>query len=142
MAVHTRGFREAHAGLTGELERLRTLAERYPELGDEQRRAEHEQIVAFLHDEVEPHTKLDEQLLYPEVAARLGDALVASSMNYDHLAIRHWIAELTTVDPAHAARVQQLLYGLEALIRVHIWKEEELFVKPLESGSWPSVISS
>jgi DUF438 domain-containing protein len=139
MAVHTRGFREAHAGLSNELERLRTLAERYPELTEEQRRSEHEQIVAFLHDKVEPHTKLDERLLYPEVAERLGDALVATSMNYDHLAIRHWIAELATADPHDTAHLQQLLYGLEAIIRVHIWKEEELFVKPLESGSWPSV---
>ena len=139
MAVHTRGFREAHAGLSRELERLRVLAERYPELTEEQRRSEHEQIVAFLHDKVEPHTKLDERLLYPEVAERLGDALVATSMNYDHLAIRHWIAELATADPHDAAHLQQLLYGLEAIIRVHIWKEEELFVKPLESGSWPSV---
>jgi DUF438 domain-containing protein len=139
MAVHTRGFREAHAGLSTELERLRVLAERYPELTEEQRRSEHEQIVAFLHDKVEPHTKLDERLLYPEVAERLGDALVATSMNYDHLAIRHWIAELATADPHETAHLQQLLYGLEAIIRVHIWKEEELFVKPLESGSWPSV---
>src|SRR5512144_471606 len=125
MAVHTRGFREAHAGLSIELERLRTLAERYPELTEEQRRSEHEQIVAFLHDKVEPHTKLDERLLYPEVAERLGDALVATSMNYDHLAIRHWIAELATADPHETAHLQQLLYGLEAIIRVHIWKEEE-----------------
>lgn len=139
MAVYTRGFREAHAGLSNELERLRRLAERYPELGEAQRRSQHEQIVAFLHDKVEPHTKLDERLLYPEVAERLGDALVATSMNYDHVAIRHWIAELATADPLDVAHMQQLLYGLEAIIRVHIWKEEELFVKPLESGSWPSI---
>jgi len=41
----------------------------------------------LLQSRVEPHTKLDERLLYPDVADRLGDPLVAASMNYGHLAI-------------------------------------------------------
>jgi hypothetical protein len=49
-------------------------------------------ILSYLRGRVEPHTKLDELLLYPEVATRLGDPLVVASMNYDHLAIRPWIA--------------------------------------------------
>ena len=90
-------------------------------------------ILSYLRERVAPHTKLDELLLYPEVATRLGDPLVAVSMNYDHLAIRHWIERIATVDITETALLQQLLYGLDALIRVHLWKEDELFLAPLES---------
>lgn len=62
---------------------------------------------------------------------------MAVSMNYDHLAIRHWIERIATVDTTDTALLQQLLQGLDALIRVHLWKEDELFLAPLESFSWP-----
>jgi hypothetical protein len=48
-------------------------------------------------------------------------------MNYDHLAIRRWIALIAAADVSDTAHLQQLLYGLDALIRVHIWKRERAF---------------
>jgi hypothetical protein len=59
-------------------------------------------------------------------------------MAYDHLAIRSWIAKLAEADEEDVATLQELLYGLDALIRVHLWKEDELFVKPLGSSTWPA----
>ncbi len=82
---------------------------------------------------MDPHTKLDERLLYPAVAERLGDPLVAVSMSYDHLAIRHWISEIAAADVSRTEHFQQLLYGLDAIIRVHVWKENALFLALLES---------
>ena len=76
---------------------------------------------------------------YPEVDTRLVDPPVAASMNYDHLAIRHWIERIAAVDVTETALIQQLLYGLDALIRVHVWKEDELSLGPLESPSWPAL---
>jgi hypothetical protein len=67
-----------------------------------------------------PHTRLDEQLLYPEVSHRVGTPLLAASMNYDHRAIRRWIDRLESADVADVAKMQELLYGLDALIRVHV----------------------
>lgn len=43
-----------------------------------------------------------------------------------------------TCDPRDAETLQQLLYGLHALIDVHIWKEEELYISALDSSSWPN----
>ena len=68
----------------------------------------------------------------------MGDPFVAATMSYDHLAIRHWIAELASADVADGDRLQELLYGLDALLRVHIWKENELFLAPLRSPAWPA----
>jgi hypothetical protein len=65
--------------------------------------------VSYLRERVEPYTKLDELLLYPEVATRLGDPLVAASMNYDHLAIRQWIERIATVDITDTALLQHVL---------------------------------
>jgi hypothetical protein len=59
-------------------------------------------------------------------------------MAYDHLAIRSWIAKLSEADEDDVATLQELLYGLDALIRVHLWKEDELMVRPLESPGWPA----
>jgi hypothetical protein len=142
MTVDTAGFREAHHELLDQTVELRLAAERVPELANEEREEARARIVSYLRERVAPHTKLDELLLYPEVATRLGDPLVAASMNYDHLAIRHWIERIATVDITDTALLQQLLYGLDALIRVHLWKEDELFLAPLESFAWPAHATS
>jgi hypothetical protein len=142
MTVDTAGFREAHHELRDQTAELRLAAERVPKLANEEREGARARIVSYLRERVAPHTKLDELLLYPEVATRLGDPLVAASMNYDHLAIRHWIERIATVDITDTALLQQLLYGLDALIRVHLWKENELFLAPLESFSWPALATS
>jgi hypothetical protein len=136
MTVDTQGFRTAHERLA-DSDELRATAARFPQLSPEERQTSRAEIVRFLREEVEPHTRLDEWLLYPATAERLGDPLVAASMRYDHVAIRLYIDELADADVDDTAHVQRLLYGLDALIGVHIWTENELFVRPLESGSWP-----
>jgi hypothetical protein len=136
MAIDTESFHTAHTEMRGHADALRDLAEHLPDLAHAERRVAQARIIELLRSRVEPHTKLDEWLLYPAVADRLGDPLVTASMNYDHLAIRDWISKIESADPGDTARLQRLLYGLDALIRVHVWKEEELFLASLESSSW------
>lgn len=137
MAIDTAAFRKAHDEVRTHAAELRSVAARLPQLTITQREEARRQVLRYLRDKVDPHTKLDKGLLYPAVAERLGDALIAVSMNYDHLAIRHWISKIAAADAADVDRLQQLLYGLDALIRVHMWKENELFLASLESSSWP-----
>jgi len=117
---------------------LRSAARRMPELEASARFALLADIVAFLQEKVEPHTRVDEQVLYPQAAARMGSPLATAAMAYDHLAIRAWIAKLAEADDRDVATLQELLYGLDALIRVHLWKEDELMVGPLDSSTWPA----
>jgi hypothetical protein len=137
MTVDMQGFREMHERIREHTAELRLIARRLPALTNDERERARSSILRYLRKEVEPHTKLDEQLLYPEAMRRFGQSLIASSMNYDHLAIRRWIAELGAADISDTALLQELLYGLDALIRVHLWKENELFLGPIESHSWP-----
>jgi glycogen debranching enzyme len=139
-------------GVTGRVEQLRAehrlLREQVEELSEAARtiggldhagrEAVRRRVVDYLREHVEPHTWVDERVLYPQVTERLGDPLATASMNYDHLAIRRWIDDLAVADVADAARLQQLLYGLQALITVHMWKEDELYLAALESPSWPN----
>jgi len=138
MTVYTDTFRKAHAELSEQTESIRLAAARIPELTVEERDATLGELLEFLHDEVEPHTRYDERYLYPEVAARLGAPLATASMNYDHVAIRQWIAALEITDRSDAAKLQELLYGLDAIIRVHIWKENELYLPAVGSATWPA----
>jgi len=117
---------------------LRATARLLPSLDTTSRFALLADIVAFLQEKIEPHTRIDEQVLYPQAASRGGSPLAAAAMAYDHLAIRSWIAKLAEADDEDVPTLQELLYGLDALIRVHLWKEDELFVKPLGSSTWPA----
>jgi hypothetical protein len=131
-------FREQHEVFRAWTDELRAAARIIPELDAAARFALVADLVAFLQEKIEPHTHVDEQVLYPQAAARLGSPLATAAMAYDHLAIRTWIAKLTEADEDDVATLQELLYGLDALIRVHLWKEDELMVRPLDSPAWPA----
>jgi hemerythrin-like domain-containing protein len=117
---------------------LRAAARILPELDAGARLALVADLVAFLQEKVEPHTHVDEQVLYPRAGARMGSPLATAAMAYDHLAIRAWIAKLAEADDDDVSTIQELLYGLDALIRVHLWKEDELMLHPLGSSTWPA----
>jgi hypothetical protein len=103
---------------------LRLAAETVPALSTYERSEERRRILALLREHIESHTA--GLLLDPRVAESLGDELVTATMSYDRLAIRHWVELLAASDVADTARLQALLYGLDALIRVQVWKENEL----------------
>jgi hypothetical protein len=138
MTVVTRDFHEAHARLRERAELLADAAKVLPAVSPTERESLRDDIVEFLREQVVPHTVLDERVLFPEVSRRLGDPLATATMNYDHVAIRDWIDDVAAADLDDTARLQQLLYGLHALIQVHIWKEERLYLTLLESPSWPA----
>ena len=119
-AVSEVQFREQHEVFRAWTDELRAAARIIPELDAAARFALVADLVAFLQEKIEPHTYMDEQVLYPKAAARLGSPLATAAMAYDHLAIRSWIAKLSEADEDDVATLQELLYGLDALIRVHL----------------------
>lgn len=131
-------FEIAHETFRAWTDELRIAARRLPELDPAERLQVVSDLVAFLHQEVEPHMRIDEDVLYPAAAGRLGSPLAAAALAYDHLAIRAWIAKLAEAADEDVETLQELLYGLDALIRVHLWKEDELTVRPLRSSTWPA----
>ena len=91
-------FRVEHDEFRAWTDELRAAARILPDLDAGARLALVADVVAFLQEKVEPHTHLDEQVLYPKAGARMGSPLATAAMAYDHLAIRAWIAKLAEVD--------------------------------------------
>ncbi len=128
MTIDTKAFADVHERLREKTAELGAAAERLQSLDASERDATCDEIERWLRTDVMPHMLLDDWLLYPEAASRFGDPLIGVSLSYDHVAIRWWISELEAADRSDVARLRELLYGLSALIRVHIWKENELLL--------------
>jgi hemerythrin-like domain-containing protein len=140
MPVATPQFHSAHADVLEATAVLRAVARLLPGL------PRHEREVLLdgagnATSGIEAHMQLDERVLYPEIARRLGDPLATASMSYDHRAIRERLHRLAEVDADDTAQLQELLYGLDALIRVHLWKEDELYLRMLDSPGWPADVA-
>jgi iron-sulfur cluster repair protein YtfE (RIC family) len=131
--THTsHGHRQDHKELGEHVAHLRLAARELPDLSLEERKALVGSIVDFLDGRLVPHATAEEHTLYPAVAELIGREATAP-MLYDHRAIRQRLAELEAADPADLETLQELLYGLYALISVHFWKEEELYFPLLDA---------
>ena len=126
-------FREEHRELMVHVERIRDLARELRELPAEKRKPRLDEVLAFIANTLVPHAGAEEAVMYPEVGRLLGASEAPEPMVYDHRAIRERAAALERTDPADAAAVEELLYGLHALIVVHFEKEEQIYLPLLES---------
>jgi iron-sulfur cluster repair protein YtfE (RIC family) len=122
----TEPFRHEHEELLEHIEHLAQAAREMPRLAEQERSALRDRILGFLRGTLMPHAKAEEDILYPEWAALLGFADAAVPMVHDHEAIVARVEALERAEPADVDQLQELLYGLYALISVHFRKEEDL----------------
>jgi hemerythrin superfamily protein len=83
-------------------------------------------ILGFLRGTLVPHAKAEEEVLYPEWAKLVGYEGAAVPMIHDHETIVAMIDRLERTDAKDLDALQELLYGLYALISAHFRKEEDL----------------
>jgi len=119
-------FRKEHEQLLEHIEHVAKAAREVPRLSDEERDALRERILRFLRGTLVPHAKAEEDVLYPEWSKLLGFPDAAAPMIHDHEAIVARIDQLARLDIHDVDALQELLYGLYALISVHFRKEEDL----------------
>jgi iron-sulfur cluster repair protein YtfE (RIC family) len=134
-------FREQHATLLEHVEHLRALAAQLPDQGVEERAAGVERVLGFLRGSLIPHAEAEERVLYPAVAELLGSPEATATMITDHRAVVTRIEELAQTSPDAPDRLQELLYGLYALLVVHFRKEEEDDL-PLLEGAAPERVAT
>jgi hypothetical protein len=137
MNLDTASLRQLDVRLEEQADLLSEAARKLPDLTAAKREELRSRVLGFLRHEIVQHLSTDERLLYPRVAERLGDPLAAAPMNYEHRAIRWWIDEIARADVTDTDELQRLLYGIHALIKVHLSREEELYVGALDSTVWP-----
>jgi iron-sulfur cluster repair protein YtfE (RIC family) len=129
----TEAFREEHRDHLVHVESIRVAASEVTELGVEERNALVGRILEYLRKTLVPHAEWEEHVLYTAVGELLGDPRATETMARDHVAIARMIEALAEADPGDVARLQELLYGLHALIKVHFEKEEEIYLPLLDA---------
>jgi iron-sulfur cluster repair protein YtfE (RIC family) len=137
---YTDPLRARHRELVEQIEELRVAA---AGAGDLDRAAVQRRIaraISFLSDGLLPHARAEEETLYPLVERTLGSPGCTTTMRRDHVeiarmteALRFLEARLRnnpTRDTIEALR--RLLYGLHAVVMLHLAKEEELYLPILD----------
>ena len=135
--LETEAVREDHSHLRDHVEHMRIAARELPTMSPEERKEVVARILDFLRGTLLPHADEEERSLYREVAKRLGHPEATAAMTHDHVAIRVRIVDLGAAKETDVDRLQELLYGLYALISVHFWKEEQLYLPLIERPALP-----
>ncbi|AOJ26514.1 heavy metal translocating P-type ATPase [Burkholderia seminalis] len=129
-------LRREHTALSPLLDQIRDLADRLPRLSGAAIASELVQMIDSLDERLLPHERADDRDVYARLAPLLGgeDPLAAMSGAHREIfkmvrSLRQMVADLPR-DGTNAMQVQaiqRLLYGLEAIVRLHCAQEEELF---------------
>jgi len=91
-------------------------------------------LLARLQNEVLPHERSEQELLYPPVARALGGADPTGALSRTHAEIEHQVGRLARLldeidapqaEPEDVVEIRALLYGLYAILRLHNAQEEE-----------------
>jgi iron-sulfur cluster repair protein YtfE (RIC family) len=130
----TEPFRDEHRELVEHVEHLAEAARRMPALSRDERDGLRDRVLGFLRGTLLPHAAAEEQVLYPEWAALLGFADAAVPMIHDHEAIVARVERLAVADADDVDALQEVLYGLYALVSVHFAKEEEIQLPALDAA--------
>jgi iron-sulfur cluster repair protein YtfE (RIC family) len=101
-------------------------------------------ILRWLDFDLAPHVSWEESWLYPEIDARTGTPWATRSARFDHHQIRDMAARVRAdrdvlLESGARDRLPELrchLFGLEALLRAHIEREERYLVPLLADDTW------
>ncbi len=135
-------IRDEHKELAACIELLRTVADSIGSAAIETLREEVGQVCIFLIHQLIPHAQAEEQVLYPTVGRLLRAVEATDTMSRDHLEVIRLTEELEALRLhlfyAHLSEsdeqaLRRILYGLYAIIKLHLAKEEEVYLPILEA---------
>ena len=139
------GLRDEHRHLAAGALRLRLTADSIGSVPLAELRARLDDATSFLDHGLLPHAAAEDEVLYPFVGHLLGSALATATMHRDHaevLGLAHELARLrdrlsgdgeVVLDDAAANALRRVLYGLFAVITLHLAKEDEIYLPLIES---------
>ena len=125
-----------HQALAPGMARLRLVADRLDGLDPATARDELAEIRTFLNDTLVPHEEEEDRQVYPVLAAAFGTDDATVALHRTHTEIFHLIRlfgrivdEIGEDGPSVDDRtdLQRALYGLDAILRLHMAQEEELY---------------
>jgi hemerythrin-like domain-containing protein len=136
-------LRDEHRELLPRIDAIRDVADAVGSVAAGELRDRITDVLAFLREDLIPHAKAEEAVLYPEVELALAAPRATATMSRDHVEIAALTAELGDIarrlDGADASSTEsvdarRVLYGLYALVNLHFTEEEVIFVPILEEA--------
>ncbi len=134
--AHAQRVHAEHTELAAMLDRIRALAEQLPQLEPARARSELRALAGALAAHLLPHELHEDAEVYPAIGELLGGDDPMAALSATHREIFRSTRLLTQMiddlpadgpDPASARELQQLLFGLDAILRLHVAQEDELF---------------
>ena len=143
MATLPQHVRDEHMELKARSELLRIVADSIGSSAPtESIREGVGQAYTFLMHQLIPHAQAEEQVLYPTVGRLLRTLEATDTMSRDHLEVI-WLTEelealrlhlfYTPSTESDEQAMRRILYGLHTIIKLHLAKEEELYLPILEA---------
>lgn len=125
-----------HHELGPVLDRIRTCADHLPLLAEDALHAELAELDGLLRTRLLPHEHADETSLYPRLERMLGGDDPLAPLSRTHREIlrlgrlfQHMTQDLPQgrLPPETVQDLQRVLYGLDAILRLHFAQEEEIY---------------
>ena len=133
-----------HRELATPMTRIRSLADALGTMPPSEAAAELAAVRAFLDDTLVPHEVLEDREVFPLLTRALGNDDVTAALHRTHTEIFHLVRflgrmvdELGPAGPASEdlPDLRRVLYGLDAILRLHMAQEEELYLTLGEGGA-------
>jgi len=130
-------LRNEHRELAPSIARIRALADGLGTLPAERAIVELKEIRSFLTGTLIPHEEAEDREIFPLLASAVGNDDVTAALHRTHTEIFHLIrfmdrlvAEIPEEGPGpeDLTDLRRVLYGLDAILRLHMAQEEELYV--------------
>ena len=143
-------FRQEHLVLLPKVQQIRSLADRLELLPPARARVELAQLHRFLATQLLPHEQAEDAKVYPAVAKLIGGEDPTATMSRAHMEIAHLVnvlGRLVTDLPDEGPSAQdypelrRVLYGLDAILKLHFAQEEESYLSLLYSEEEPTLSS-
>ena len=129
-------LKQEHDELSPILERVRSTADRLAIVPGHQVAAELSDLNELLRERLLPHERQDDAEVYPAMARLIGGDDPLAAMSRMHREIQHlarllnrMAKDLPPEGPSlnTFAEIQQILYGLDAILRLHFAQENEIY---------------
>jgi heavy metal translocating P-type ATPase len=130
-------LRAEHRALAPALARIRPLADRLGTMPPAEALVELQRTRTFLIDTLIPHEEAEDRDVFPFLARAVGNDDVTAALHRTHTEIFHLIrftdrlvAEIPPEGPGpeDLTDLRRVLYGLDAILRLHMAQEEELYL--------------
>lgn len=125
-----------HRALAPGIARLRVVADHLDSMDSDEAREALIGVRTFLVETLVPHEEEEDRAVYPLMSAAMGTDDATAALHRTHTEIFHLVRlygrvvdEIGTDGPTTDDRtdLQRVLYGLDAIVRLHMAQEEELY---------------